>query len=99
MLAEKPPQGRSHEHLAYMVPMIDKQLDQIYDTIDDLLLANKFSEIDAILECLEMDLGLDLLLGYFVATFPAKSKLKKRADFFAKLKATYCEEGLWKGLE
>jgi hypothetical protein len=78
---------------------IDNQLDQIYDTIDDLLLNSKFSEVDCILERLEIKIDLDLLLGYLTATYPAKSKLRKRENLFNKVKEEYTDEQLLKGLE
>lgn len=78
---------------------INSQLDQIYDTIDELLLEGKFSEIDRILEQVDTRIDLNLLLGYLTATYSARSKLNKRADLFNKVKLLAQNEQLLKGLE
>lgn len=78
---------------------INSQLDQIYDTIDELLLEGKFSEIDRILEQVDTRIDLNLLLGYLTATYPARSKLNKRVDLFNKVKLLAQDKQLLKGLE
>ena len=61
---------------------IDEQLDQIMETIDDLIVAGRLSEIDQILRSLEVDL-LDpaVLLGYLVISRSVKDRLSEWEPF------------------
>ena len=61
----------------------DKQLDAIYNDIDDLLLGGNFQEVDVILSKIPEDAEIDILLAYLTITFAAKSKLKNRAAFYS----------------
>lgn len=61
----------------------DKDLDSIYDLIDDMLIAGFFAELDGALRVIPVgQLPSDLLLGILVATLPARDCLVNRACFF-----------------
>lgn len=70
-------------------------LDIIFDTIDDMLIAQQFDEVDIILDTAHrLDLSHDLILGFLVITLPAKDKLKNRVKLFTRMgsvsKETLC---------
>ncbi len=51
----------------------EETLDYIFDTFDDLLLAGRFSEVDLILDDIEVDTVPDVfLIGVLTITRPAK---------------------------
>lgn len=73
---------------AYLVSKtsVDRALDIIFNTIDDLLLDDKFDICNQILESVWVDVfDLDLLLGFLTITFAAKSHLKCRERFFERV--------------
>jgi hypothetical protein len=83
----------------------DAALDLIYDSVDELLRSNRFSELDAIIARVAADdCSTDVLLGLLTATLPARSKLPSRKHFFRavnrslKTRPEY-EDGLLAGLE
>ena len=66
---------------------IDKRLDEIYNKVDDLLLAGKFEEVDKLLSYIDVrNTNIDILLGWLTITLAARSKLKNRANFFFQCK-------------
>jgi hypothetical protein len=78
-----------------MSKITDKQIDEIYDTIDDLAKNKFFGYIDAVLEA-AINLDEDRRLTYLVATYPCKSKLPNRP---ALLKSLAHDPKLIEGLE
>jgi hypothetical protein len=65
-------------------------IDNIYDTVDDLLIAKKFDEVNQILESLDIDnMEVVYLLSYLTITLPAWKQLKYRATFFDKCKESF----------
>jgi hypothetical protein len=64
---------------------IEEELDKVYDEIDDLMMDEKYSEIDAIIEAIDVhSLNPTLVLAYVVLTRGAESKLKHRRAFIKK---------------
>ncbi len=57
---------------------VDEQLDLIFDTFNDLFWANNFEQADKILSEVEDYSSIDLIIGYLVASLPAKDKLPNR---------------------
>ncbi len=74
----------------------DEALDLLYDQIDGMLVAGKFSEVDRLLASADaQSLSLDLLLGLLTATLPARSKLASRADFVSRVEFSLKGRGQW----
>lgn len=69
----------------------EEQLDQIFDTYDDLFRGGFFNVADGHLRALDdKNLALysvQLLVGLLAATLPAKDKLTERAAFVARVEA------------
>jgi len=85
---------------------LDLILDRIYEGIDLFFQCEQFVAVDLIIRDIAMkETDVDLILGYLIATFPAKSKLKKRAKLYKRtkklLKKQYPDswKDLLKGLE
>ena len=83
----------------------DSALDLIYDSVDELMRKEEFSQLDAALSTLKpAELSVDILLGILTATLPARSRLPARNDLFRsaeealKNRGEY-EERLLTGLE
>jgi hypothetical protein len=83
----------------------DSALDVVYNYIDEMLLAGKFSEVDDRLSSTECDeYSVDLLLALLTITFAAKRHLPHRQRFYAQVEQSIrakgeWEEGLLYGLE
>jgi hypothetical protein len=80
----------------------DKQLDDVYDTLDYLMTKGQWT----ILEDLFIYWGqtawrteLDLLLAYATASLPAKTKIVNRPAFIKQCMKFHPDPELWKGLE
>jgi hypothetical protein len=70
----------------------DSDLDHIYDTVDQQFISEKFAEVDRVLEALVVEnTSTDELIAFLTATLPAKSKLKKRAEFCERVKKVLAE--------
>jgi hypothetical protein len=66
---------------------MDRALDNLYDTVDDLLLAEKFEECDRILRDVDVRTSdVHMLLGYLTITLAAHSKLPYRAAFYEQVR-------------
>lgn len=60
---------------------IDMQLDNIFDTFDEMLLAGNYQGVDTLLDSyyrMEKAFETEVLLGVLVITLPAKIGLKNR---------------------
>lgn len=63
-------------------------IDWIYNTVDDLLLAGKFAEVDVILKCVDIKIETTSgLLSYLTVTQPWHNTLKALPDFKTRVKA------------
>lgn len=88
---------------AEKVGEIDTGLDIIYDHVDMMMQQGYFNILDKMLESVIVtNYSADILLGLLTSTFPAKSKLICRENFFNRVylhfKSTQ-QENLLKGLE
>ena len=78
----------------YRTERKEEALDLIFDSIDDMLLAEKFRECDdALSRILIEDLSNSQLLTVLTATLPAKSRLPRRGTFFSRAKAVLDRRG------
>ena len=80
----------------------DRDLDELYDLIDNLMKDGDWWLLDNMCCCWSEGVNLtdlDDLLGRATATLPGKSKLPSRAAFIAKCKKVHPDPELWKGLE
>ena len=65
---------------------ICKQLDRIYDEIDDFVLDGKFEEVDKILEKVDVDKEeITILIGYLTITLVPKRHLYARSELYRKI--------------
>lgn len=65
---------------------IRKELNKIFDTINNLIINDNFNEIDNILQNIDVDnTALTLLIGYLSITYQAKHLLKNRYLLFKKI--------------
>ena len=63
-----------------------KEIDEVFNLIDDLLLRGKFEEVDSILDSVDiLNTDLDILLAYLTTTLAAKDILKSREKFLEKV--------------
>lgn len=80
-----------------------KELDLIYDVIDDLLRKGDFEKVDKILQEIDVpELSTDNLLGFLTATLYAE--LPSRKEFFKKVHIELCfrndyDDTILEGLE
>jgi hypothetical protein len=73
---------------------VDKQLDRIYDWMDDLMWAGRLDEISRILcEVPVESTSTDLLLGYLTATLAVKDRVPGRDKFFQAAKEVIEQRG------
>jgi hypothetical protein len=71
----------------------DKQLNEVFDRLDDLLLAGRFSEVDDILRMVDVaNELLAVLLVYLTSTAEAKPKLSARSDFYQAVASRFIME-------
>ncbi len=84
---------------------LNAALDEIYNHVDEMLLAGMFSEVDDRLESIDCDEhSTDLLLAMLTITYAAKSSLPRRTDFYNRAEDSIrrrgeLEDGLLFGLE
>lgn len=71
---------------------VDKELDIIYDSIDELLSAGKYTTIDMILRHWNHNDEPDFLVGILTITLAAKSQLPSRAILYNATVARLGEE-------
>ena len=82
-----------------------KQLDELYDSVDDLLRENKFDEVDQMLQDVNLrQAGVIKMIGYLTITFPVRSALAYRSKFYEAVRQELIALGrnadaLLKGLE
>jgi len=63
---------------------IDKQIDKIFDQVDDLCLEGKFEEVDEILKSVDIENTMEeLLIAYLAITKAATPKLRWRDRFYS----------------
>lgn len=75
---------------------IDIALDLVYAMFDTLMERHDYDRADAILATINPCLfGVDLLIGFLVATLPAKHELKSRHGLYAKTEAELRTRGAW----
>lgn len=68
---------------------MDSILDSIFDVIDEMLLAGKFEEVDALLKTIQLEKhSVEFLLGILTVTLRAKTHLLQRDSFFKKVANT-----------
>jgi len=85
-----------------MANVSDKQLDEIYDSIDALLRLGAWNFLDELLlywGSAAWRIEVDMLLAYATCTFPAKSNLPSRKFFMEACFRFHPDKELWKGLE
>jgi hypothetical protein len=81
------------ERLAKM-NQVDAGLDLLYDSVDYLLKAGRFRDLDRIIsQSRAEDLSLDILLGVLTATLPARSRLAARARFLEQVRSILSSRG------
>ena len=69
-------------------------LDLVYDCIDDLLYADRFSLVACCLLEVEVDTcSVDILLALLTSTLPAKRKIGTRAEFTRRVEAELLRRG------
>lgn len=84
---------------------VDAALDLIFERVDEMFVNGRFEECDRVLQSVPVsEYTADTLIGLLTATLPAKSRLKSRPDFFAKVESVLkgrgeMEPGLLTGLE
>lgn len=72
----------------------DRALDLLFDTVDDLLLAGRFGECDAILRSADAgEWSATLLVGLLTVTLPARGRLAERAPFVERTRAELAGRG------
>ena len=84
------------------IKVSDKELDEVYDAVDALMLAgcwNILNEIFLSLESKAWRISIDLLLAYATASLPAKNKIPSREPFINRCMQLYPDKKLWKGLK
>ncbi|TFH46695.1 MAG: hypothetical protein E4H01_09535 [Lysobacterales bacterium] len=84
----------------------DDKLDEIFNKVDDLFLAGKFEEADALLSAVDpREIGETLTIGWLTITFAARDRLQNRDALVARARAYFEAEipeaaaALLKGLE
>lgn len=83
----------------------DAALDIVFDQIDELLLAGKFSQVNRLFVDIATEVySVELLLGILTVTLPAKNQLQDRAEFYKRTAQTLqsrgeLQEGLLVGLD
>jgi hypothetical protein len=85
-----------------MNEITQSELDNIYDTINFLMINGKWKVLDQLFSYWEQSIwrtDVDILLGYATASFPGKSKIPSRQKFINTCKKFHSNVELWKGLE
>lgn len=75
-------------------PPVDARLDDIFDVIDDLLLAGEFRKVDTLLWALQEREDFSLQLGVLTITAAAASKLPSRQAIFTRVSRWCAANGL-----
>lgn len=58
-------------------------IDRVYDQVDDMLRAGRCTEVDALLERVDVtQCSITIMLSYLTITGPARDLLKNRAAFY-----------------
>lgn len=78
---------------------LDRQLDAIYDFVDEMLLLHQYKVVDAICGSWDFSLGLELTIALLAVTVQAKDHLSNRADLLSRAKKHFKDErDIWEGL-
>lgn len=73
---------------------IDDSIDAVYDWLDELMLAGKFEEVDAILKRAEPVSFKDItMLAFATITLSARERLPERAGYVARARAALVARG------
>ena len=73
---------------------IDDSIDAVYDWLDELLLAEKFAEVDAILKRAEPVSFKDItMLAFATITLSARDRLSEHAGYVARARAALVSRG------
>jgi hypothetical protein len=73
---------------------IDAALDLIYDSVDELFLANRLDQCDKILQNLQaVDYSVDVLIALLTSTLPASHLLPSRKQFFTEVERILTQRG------
>jgi len=71
-----------------MTILVDKQIDSIFNQVDDQLLEGNFGVVDDWLEQLDVDtMSSDIIAAWLSITLAAREKLHNRADFVVRAEA------------
>jgi hypothetical protein len=70
---------------SHCYPSIDERLDDIFDVIDDLLLAGEFRKVDTLLYAVRECEDFSFQIGVLTITAAARSKLPSRKDIFTRM--------------
>lgn len=71
-------------------PSEDDGIELIYEVIDDMMSSGSFALIDDILSAVDvMKFRTTHLLAFLSITFPAKTLLKERARYFARVRSYF----------
>jgi len=66
---------------------LDDEIDRVYRTVDNLLLAGRFLDVDELLDSVDVvALPVVISLSYATITFVARDVLRSRAAFMARLR-------------
>ena len=59
--------------------MIDKRIDEIYNYIDDLMLAHQFEDVDKVLRAVDTENEpINILITYLTVSLPLRDRLARR---------------------
>ncbi len=73
---------------------VDRGLDLLYSTIDDILYSGDYSDLNSALKTVDVKTApLDFLLGMLTASLPVKRRLNLRPAFFALVKESLIARG------
>lgn len=80
---------------------LDEKMDEIFETVDNLMQEGKFEELNKKFETLSEHDDKDIVLSWLTVSLAAKSKLPARKDYFDRVKLIFGSKGesLLKGLE
>lgn len=91
-------------HAASADAQRDRRLDEIYDAIDDALLAQQYRVVDLLLGSISVHAQTtDALLAILTVTLPAAQRLPARASLYNRVRAVFrlrgCDPALLAGLD
>ena len=79
------PQGRGCAHVEAVA--VDDMVDDLFDTLDDMMLVGDFGGVDDTLDAIDADhADFTLLIAALCITLPARCLLNSRAGFFERVR-------------